>query len=101
MIAFRKAHDILRLKYRKDVVNCVEMIPCRNSQVVVYRVQKDAQDIFFIFNAGTKEACVTLPEGNWNLMIQDDVAGTDVLGTANDNVIVAPISATVLTLDKA
>ena len=100
LIAFRKAHDILRLKYRKDVVNCVEMIPCRNSQVVVYRVQKDAQDIFFIFNAGTKEACVTLPEGNWNVMIQDDVAGTDVLGTASDSVIVAPISATVLTQDN-
>ena len=101
LITFRKAHDILRLKYRKEVMNCVEMIPCRDAQAVIYRVLGNGQDIFLIFNAGTDEVNVNLPEGNWNVMIQDDVAGTDVIAVANGSVTVAPISAMVLTMDEA
>ena len=101
LIAFRKAYDSLRLKYRKEVVNAVEMIPCRNSQVVVFKVTGTAQDIFLIFNAGTDAVNVDLPTGSWNVMIQDDIAGTNVLAVKEGNVDVAPISATVLTQPKA
>lgn len=101
LIAFRKAHDSLRLKYRKEVVNAVEMIPCRNSQVVVFKVTGTTEDILLIFNAGTDAVTVNLPTGGWNIMIQDDIAGTDVLAAKEGSVDVAPISATVLTQTKA
>ena len=89
------------MKYRKDVVNTVETIPFRNSQVVVFKVADDAQDILLIFNASTDTVSVNLPDGNWNVMIQDDVAGTDVLTVKESSVDVAPISATVLVQTKA
>lgn len=101
LIAFRKAHDSLRLKYRKEVVNAVEMIPCRNSQVVVFKVTGTTEDILLIFNAGTDAVTVNLPTGSWNIMIQDDIAGTDVLAAKEGSVDVSPISATVLTQTKA
>ena len=101
LIAFRKAHDSLRLKYRKEVVNAVEMIPCRNSQVVVFKVTGTTEDILLIFNAGTDAVTVNLPTGGWNIMIQDDIAGTDVLAGKEGSVDVSPISATVLTQTKA
>ena len=101
LIAFRKAHDSLRLKYRKEVVNAVEMISCRTSQVVVFKVTGTTEDILLIFNASTDAVTVNLPTGSWNVMIQDDIAGTDVLATKEGSVDVAPISATVLTQPKA
>lgn len=101
LIAFRKAHSSLRLKYRKEVVNSVEMIPHRNSQVVIFRVLGDEQDILLIFNAGSCEVHVNLPSGSWNVMIQDDIAGTDILAKKDGSVNVAPISASVLTQTKA
>ena len=101
LIAFRKAHDSLRLKYRKEVVNAVEMIPCRTSQVVVFKVTGTTEDILLIFNAGTDAVTVNLPIVSWNVMIQDDIAGTDVLAAKEGSVDVAPISATVLTQTKA
>lgn len=97
LIAFRKAYSALRLSRRSDVLNSVEMIPCRNSQVVVYRVVRDEQDIFFIFNASEETVSVNLPNGSWNLMIHDDTAGTNILANKNGKIEVAPISATVLT----
>lgn len=101
LIAFRKAHSSLRLKLRKDVVNSVEMIPHRDSQVVIYRVLGDEQDILLVFNAGSDAVSVNLPSGNWNVMIHDDIAGTDILAQKDDYINVAPISASVLTQAKA
>ena len=101
LIAFRKMHSALRLKLRKEVFNTVEMIPCRDSKVVIFRVLEDAQDILLIFNAGAEAVNVTLPNGIWNVCIQDDIAGTNVLAKKEGNVEVASISATVLVLDKA
>lgn len=96
LIAFRKAYSSLRLKYRKEVVNAVEMLPYRDSQVVVFKVTGEGQNILFIFNASTEAVNVTLPEGSWNVCIQNDIAGIETLAVAEDNTEVAPISATVL-----
>lgn len=96
LIAFRKAYSSLRLRLRKDVVNAVQAIPTRDSQVVIYRVLGADEDILLIFNAGSDEVKATLPDGNWNLMIHDDVAGTDILAEKCGSMNVAPISASVL-----
>ena len=96
LIAFRKAHDVLRLKLRKDVVNAVDMLPIRDSKVVVFRVHDEKEELLLIFSASEEAVSVTLPEGNWNVCIQDDVAGTDTLSVKSESVEVAPISATVL-----
>lgn len=100
LISFRKMHSSLRHKYRSEVLNCVETIPHRNSQVVIYRVIGDEQDILLVFNASTDSVSIDLPSGKWNLMIHDDIAGTNVLETKNGLIKVAPISASVLAQAK-
>jgi len=58
-----------------------------------------ADNLFVIFNANETETEVTLPEGKWNVYIDDKNAGTDVLRSAKGTVKVAPISALVLCQD--
>ena len=101
LLAFRKAYSSLRLKLRKDVVNTVQAIPTRDSQVVIYRVLGIDEDILLIFNAGSDEVKADLPAGTWNLMIHDDIAGTEILSEKEVSVNVAPISASVLVQTKA
>ena len=96
LIAFRKAHDVLRLKLRKDVVNAVDMVPIRNSQVVMFKVHDDKEELLLIFNASEESVFVSLPEGEWNVCIHDDVAGTNTLTVKSASMEVAPISASVL-----
>ena len=100
LIAFRKAHSALRSQYRKDVFNSVQMIPFRNQHVVLFRVQDEEKEIFLIFNASSEAVSVNLPAGSWDLMIHDDIAGTNSLAQKEGTVEVAPISATVLTRAK-
>ncbi len=100
LIAFRNAHPALRLRYREEVFGAVRMIPNHNSQLVMFRVHGDEQDILLIFNAGSDAASVNLPSGSWNVMIHDDIAGTEALAKKEGCLEVAPISASVLTLVK-
>lgn len=96
LIAFRKAHRALRNQYRKDVFNSVQMIPFRNPHVILFRVQDEAQELFLIFNTSSEAVSVDLPAGSWDLMIHDEIAGTNPLAQKSGRVEVAPISASVL-----
>ena len=100
LIAFRKAHPALRLMTRDEVWKKVHPVRVDNAHVVAFKIDGEKQDIFAVFNADTSDVTVTLPEGRWNVNIQDGVAGTETLASAEGTVRVSPISATVLTQNK-
>ena len=77
LLSFRKAHPVLRLQYREDVLKAVQPVA--------------------IFNASNEALTVTLPEGKWNVNIAGDLAGTEALGQAEGSIQADPICATVLT----
>jgi pullulanase len=60
-----------------------------------------AKSIFLVFNANSAEQTVTLPEGSWNVYINGEKAGTEILETVSGTVAVAPISALVLVQEDA
>ncbi len=100
LIAFRKAHSVLRLKYRKDIIDSVQAIPHQNAHIAIFHVTSKQQNILIIFNANSKSISVDLPLGTWNLMIHDEIAGTSILSQKVHSIDVAPISVSVLTQDK-
>ena len=59
-----------------------------------------AEALYVIFNANPEAAEITLPEGKWNVYIDGEKAGTQVLRTVKDGkVSVDGISAMVLAKD--
>lgn len=102
LIAFRKAHGALRLDNPEDVASNVKAVEGLDANVLAFDIQggvngETAEEIYVIFNANDTEAKVTLPEGEWNIYVQGDKAGTEVLGSISDgNVSVGAISAMVL-----
>jgi len=100
LIRFRKAHPSLRISQRKDAVRKVHSVRYPNPHVTAFRVEEDSQELFLIFNADTRSVYVPLPEGKWNIMIRDNTAGTQSLGSAESAVQVSAISAMVLVQEK-
>ncbi len=100
LIAFRKAHPALRFMTRDEVWKNVHPVRVDNDHVVAFHIDEGQQEIFAIFNAGTQDVSVRLPEGHWNVNISGEYAGTDVLGSVEGSVSVSPISALVLTRKK-
>jgi len=100
LIRFRKAHPSLRLTSRKDVERMVHPIRYPNPHVTAFTVEENNLELMLVFNADTRSVYVPLPEGSWNIMIRDDVAGTAALGNAESAVQVSAISTMVLVQKK-
>ncbi len=100
LLAFRKAHDALRLQYREEVLKAVTPMEMEDSLCAAYLVEEDDGQLLILFNAGKEMVKAPLPAGCWNAHVYNDRAGTGVLFTAEKTVAVAPISATVLSRSK-
>ena len=100
LIRFRKAHGALRLMTREEVAKKVRPIHCEEDHVAAFYIDDGEQEILAIFNADTQPITKNLPVGSWNVNIQGNKAGTEILETLKDKVTVEPISATVLTRKK-
>ena len=101
LIAFRKAHAALRLTTAEDVaahMTTMTGLPDEvNGFVITGGMEGEKADaICVIFNPNPEAAKVTLPEGNWNIYINGEDAGTTKLGTASGEITVDGITAVVL-----
>ncbi len=102
LIAFRKAHGALRLSDAETVADTVKAVEGLDENVVAFDIAggvngETADEIYVIFNANEDETTVDLPSGTWNVYINGEKAGTEVIETIKEgSVTVAPISAMVL-----
>ncbi|MDE7300225.1 MAG: type I pullulanase [Lachnospiraceae bacterium] len=105
LIAFRKAHAALRLTNADDVKNNVFPVSGMDANVVAFQINggvngETADSLFVIFNSNSEKVEVTLPDGKWNVYVEGQKAGTEVLRTIkNGKVTVDGISAMVLAQD--
>lgn len=100
LIAFRKAHPGLRFTKRDQVFRYVHPVSCENPHCVAFHIDEPGHEIFAAFNADTQALSLPLPEGKWEIHIQDEKAGTASLGIAENNIYISPVSATVLVRKK-
>ena len=104
LIAFRKEHAALRMTTAQDVKSNITSMTGLDKNVLAFKINggvngEVADNLFVIFNANETETEVELPEGKWNVYIDDKNSGTEVLRSAKGTVKVAPISALVLCQD--
>ena len=108
LIEFRKNHAALRMTSYQDILENFKYI--QNGQddedsVVVYTLNGGANGevsdgITVILNPSQNKKTINLPEGEWNICVNGEKAGTEVLGTAAGTVEVEPISAMILVKGK-
>ena len=106
LIAFRKAHPALRLDNGADVDANVTRINNLPASVYGYNIAggvngETSDGIIAVFNGSNASATVTLPAGNWNIYINGEKAGTEVLGSVSGSVEVPAVSAMVLVKEDA
>ena len=103
LIAFRKAHPTLRLTTDAAVREQIHPMEGLAPNVVGFHLRSCADDpaaaIIVIYNPNKTPTTVALPQGRWNICITDKTAGAEPLMSVEGGVSVAPISATVLTLE--
>ncbi len=106
LIAFRKAHNALRMTSGDEVLANVTQREGLDTNVAAFHINggvngETSDGLFVIFNPNWDATTVALPEGNWNIYITADAAGTEALASVQDAVVVEPISAMVLVKEEA
>lgn len=101
LIAFRKAHNALRMTTAADIQNNLIFMSGLATNVIGYTIANNAngdtaEKITVIFNGSKNAVDVTLPAGTWEICINDKTAGTISLETVQGTVSVPDISAMVL-----
>ena len=106
LIAFRKSHGAFRMTSTEEVQNNLKFVDGLDANVVAYTIDNSpngetAESVFVVYNANKEAVSVTLPEGNWDVYVNGEKAGTEVLDTVSGKVEVSGISAMVLTKGNA
>ena len=102
LIAFRKEHAALRLTNAEDVKQNVTPVDGLPANVVALSIngggnEETSDGLFIIFNPNNQIEEIPLPEGAWDVYVNGEKAGTEVLATITDGkASVEPISALVL-----
>jgi len=101
LIAFRKAHPVLRLTTAREIMEHVLEVPCKDPCMCAFRVVgnisgEPSKELFIVFNASESAQPIVLPRGKWQVCINDTKAGVTAISVADGKVSVAPISAIVL-----
>jgi pullulanase len=97
LLKLRKAHDELRLATREEVLENVTPLHVDDAHAVAFGIgSRSEQQMIAIFNAGYNHLDLNLPTGKWNLLVNADKAGTDVISVCEKKIQVEPISAMVL-----
>ena len=102
LIAFRKAHPILRLTTAEAVNAAVTVMEDLDSNVNAFHINGGEidDDLFIIFNPRKESTTVTLPDGKWDVYVDSVNAGTTMLRTVEGSVTVDAISAMILVAAK-
>lgn len=106
LIALRKAHPAFRMTTTEQVQNNLTFLETENDKTVAYTINnspngESAESIFVAYNANTEEVVLEIPEGNWNVYVNGEKAGTEIIETVSKTVSVSPISAVVLMKEES
>ena len=99
LIAFRKAHPVLRLCDTTDIKKRFTFADEQKGEVMAYSVdcagieKETAKELYFIFNPDREVYEIQLPEGEWEIQLNGSVSGTKALETVSGSVKVDAISA--------
>lgn len=106
LIAFRKAHPVLRLTTAADVSEHVSIVDDTTGSLTAFYLTgglegETADAMYIVFNPDAEGKEITLPDGEWNVYINGENAGTEVLATVSGTITVDGISAMVLVQETA
>ena len=100
LIAFRKAHPALRMTEQSEILAAMESLNTGNDQAVAILNnggKVESNKILTIINVDENDPYTcTLPEGEWNVYVNSEKAGTEVIKTVEGTVNVSACSAMIL-----
>lgn len=94
LIAFRKAHPILRMRSFEEIEKAAEVLSSADGTIAL-RLSRE-EEMLILVNPIPRAKMFELPDGEWHLHVSDIACSEAPMATYCEGVIVPPISAMVL-----
>ena len=95
LISFRKAHRLLRMATRDEVMNHSEILPSAEGTIAIHLYDEEEELLIFV-NPIPRAKLFALPDGEWRLCVSDCTVSENALAIFCEAVYVPPISVMVL-----
>ena len=97
LIAFRKAHRMLRLTDRYDVKRTISRLRAGMGKGLLgFKLKDKEEEMLVYFNGSAEQRLIVLPSGEWDIYIDADTASLEPLRTTKAFASIQPLSALVL-----
>jgi pullulanase len=97
LLKLRKAHDVLRLATREEVLENITPLHVDNPHVVAFGIGHSGKDqMLSIFNGGFDPVELNLPQGKWGLVVNHEKASVEPFEILERRIRVEGISAMIL-----
>ena len=98
LIAFRKATKELKLRTRSEIDKLLKFRETEKEDIIIYSIG-EAGDVIIGFNGSKKDYSMELPEGKWNVYIDDNNASDKALKCVSESIVLKGLSAVALKKD--
>ncbi|WGS65378.1 type I pullulanase [Marinitoga aeolica] len=101
LIELRKSHPAFRMTNADMIKSHLEFLETPKKRMVAFIIKGYAnndswKNILVIYNANSSKVTFNLPDGTWNIVVNDKSAGTKIIKTTENKIILEPLSAYVL-----
>lgn len=101
LIKLRRTHEAFRMSKADDVADLIRFEEGTQAGLIIYDINAaaagDSLDaIRVIINGTDSDVCVNLPEGTWNVYVNDETAGNSIIENVSGKAVVKAISIMVI-----
>ncbi len=95
LIAFRKAHPLLRMSSKAEVLNHSKVLQSADGTIAI-QLYSESEELLILVNPIPRAKMFVLPDGEWELHVSDAAVSDSAMAILCEGVFVPPISAMVL-----
>ncbi|OQY10178.1 MAG: type I pullulanase [Marinitoga sp. 4572_148] len=101
LITLRKTHPAFRMTDADMIKEHLEFLKTPKKRMVAFIIKNNAnndmwKNILVIYNANSSKVSFNLPEGKWNVVVNDQIAGTKIITSVEKQITLKSLSAYVL-----
>jgi len=84
LIELRKSLPLFRLRSAGDIADSITFLDTEQ-YILAYTIEYDDKTILIAVNTDENNRELTLPDNGWDILVDGDTAGVNVIGRVNDN----------------
>ena len=100
LLSLRKQHELFRMADSEEVLRCISLLPNAPEELTAFLLKNEKETIIAAFNPTTNAVTLPLPDGKWEVFVENDRSGDAPFFCVSGEATVEALSAFLAVLSK-